>query len=625
MVTQAAELASSSAPEGPARRPPSFLRQFVRLAGPYWQSEEKWKVRGLTAALVVLTVGQVALVIWMNYWNAGLFDALDQKSLARFLVQIGFFAIILASTMAVNVAHLVIKRRIQLNWRRWLTRRMVELWMADGHHYQLSYLPGQHDNPDGRIAEDIRNTTEVAIELGHSFFYSALILVSFVGILWSVSGTLHFTVGENEFLIRGHMVWLAILYAAVGSSLAYFLGRPYTRATDQRQTVEANLRFGLARARGNSEAITLIRGEGFERQRVRELFADIQNVWHRQTAGLGWILLFTSGYGTLAAAFPILVAAPRYIAGSITLGILVQTAQAFQQVTSALSWPVDNLARRAEWRASADRVLVLYRALQGLTHDLAHLDGRAIVLETASKPNLVFRKLSIANPGGELILAAFNAEIELGERVLIAGDSNAAVKLFKVVAGLWPWGEGRVELPSGATIFFMPQRPYLPDGSLRGVVSYPSAPSRFELAAIGAVLQRTGLGHLIPRLDEAGNWEETLTVAERQRLGFARLLLHRPNWIFLQEATDALDQAGEGEMMQLLQQEFRSATILTLGHHASLEAYHQRTLTLTPPSSGLLVDTAVPPRQAAETKRMPALNWLSRALRSFFAVPTEYE
>ncbi|HYM33218.1 MAG TPA: ABC transporter ATP-binding protein/permease [Candidatus Cybelea sp.] len=625
MAAGAAGLTAPGGLPGAPRHPPGFFRQFVRLAGPYWQSEEKWQVRALTMALIALTLGQVALMIWTNYWNASLFDALEQKSVARFLVQIGVFVVILASTMAVTAVHLAVKRRIQLNWRRWLTRRLVELWMAEGRHYQLSYLPGDHDNPDGRIAEDIRNTTEVAMELAHSFFYSGLILVSFVEILWSISGTLSFSIGDIGITIPGHMVWLAFLYASVGSTLAFFLGKPYVKATDARQTVEANLRFGLARARENSEAIALIHGESGEQTRIRSFFGDIERAWHLQTVRLAWILLFTSGYGVLATAFPLLVTAPRYIASTITLGILMQTAQAFQQVTSALSWPVDNLAKRAEWRASAERVLVLYSALQDLSEEPARIDGRAIEVTTGDKPELMLRDLSITTPDGEAILAGFNAKIGLGEHVLISGDPDAALMLFKVVAGLWPWGRGRVELPNNATIFFMPQRPYLPIGSLRSVVSYPAAPDAFGTAVIEAALARSGLNHWVAHLDESNRWEQTLTAGERQRLGFARLLLHRPNWIFLQNATDALDPTDEDDMMRLLQNEFRDSTVLTLGDRANLEAYHGRQLTLARPEGKPTAAREASVPQAESTRRARERSRAFRLLQALKGKPDRNE
>lgn len=567
-------------------RPPGFIRQFLRLAGPYWQSGEKWKVRGLVGLLLALTVAQVVIPVLINLWSLELFDALEQKSIDKFLAQILEIVLILAASMTVTTTHLRVKRAIQLGWRRWLTRRLQDNWMAMGHHYQLMHIPGDHDNPDGRIAEDIRNTTEAAIDLLHSLFYCILLLASFVQILWSLSGELTIRIAEITLPIPGHMVWVALIYAASASALALWVGRPLIRATDKRQTAEANFRFGLVRARENSEAIALLHGEVGERRRFSELFRGIEGAWNRQTKGLIRLFMFTSGYSVFSTAFPILIAAPRYIFGEISLGQLMQTAQAFQQLSQALSWPVDNMQRMAEWRASVERVLALHEALQALRDDTARPDAHTVVVQKAALPTLCFHDLTIANADGAVVVEGFSAEICAGERVLIGGDPGAAVKLFKVVAGLWPWGKGTVDLPCDAHIFFMPQRPYMPIGTLRGVLTYPSAMECFTDAQLEAALELVGLAHLMPRADDTAIWEQTLTAGEQQRLGFARLLLHRPKWVFLQEATDALDPEGERSLMELLINEFPTAAILTVGFHAELEQYHQRRLILAPSSDG---------------------------------------
>ncbi len=532
----------------------------------------------------------------------------------RFMVQIGALGVILLASMTVTATHLAVKRRMQLGWRRWLTRRLLDDWMAAGRHFQVNFMPGHHDNPDGRIAEDIRNATESAIDLAHSFVYCILLLASFAEILWSLSGDLPLTVFGVEIDVPGHMVWVAMLYATAGTGAALMLGRPLVRAVDKRQTVEANFRFGLVRARENSEAIALVHGEADERRRLTDLFRGIQSGWNYQTGALIKIFLFTSGYSVLSTAFPVIVAAPRYIAGTITLGVLMQTAQAFQQMAAALSWPIDNLAKGAEWRASVDRVLGLHDALQDLKEDISHVDQHTISVETSEGPLLAFRNLSVANPDGMAVVVGFDAEIALGERVLISGDPRAAVKLFKVVARLWPWGQGTVALPVGASIFFMPQRPYLPIGTLRDAISYPAPPDGFDDDALAAVLDRVGLAHQIHRLDESDTWEQRLTAGDQQRLGFARLLLHRPNWIFIQEATDTLDGDSEEDMMRLVQEEFEGATIITVGYRPALEAYHQRKLTLVRNTDGLVMIKETRLRREAARSQAGNQRWHHKLL-----------
>jgi putative ATP-binding cassette transporter len=589
MASDVNDSASSGNDQDMDRKPPGFFRQFIRLAGPYWQSGDKWKVRGLVALLIGLTVAQVVIPILINLWSAELFDALEQKSMDKFFGQILEICLILLASMTVTATHLKVKRTIQLGWRRWLTRRLQDNWMAMGHHYQLMHMPGDHDNPDGRIAEDIRLSTETALDLIHSLIYCSLLLASFVQILWSLSGDLNLSLAGVELAIPGHMVWVALLYASAASSLALWVGRPLIGATDRRQTAEANFRFGLVRARENSEAIALLHGEVGERRRFSELFRGIEGAWNRQTAGLIRLFLFTSGYAVFSTAFPILIAAPRYIAGTISLGHLMQTAQAFQQLSQALSWPVDNLQKVAEWRASVERVLSLHDALQALRDDSSRPDAHTIIVQKSPLPTLCFHALTIANADGNVVIDGFSAEIVGGEHVLIGGDPGAAVKLFKVVAGLWPWGRGTVDLPCDAHIFFMPQRPYMPIGTLRGVLTYPSAMECFPETDLEGALDRVGLGHLMPRIDDTAIWEQNLTAGEQQRLGFARLLLHRPKWVFLQESTDALDPEGERKLMQLLTDELPTATIMTVGFHAELEPYHQRKLTLAPSLNGTIL------------------------------------
>ncbi len=607
---------------GQSRAPlprPGFFRQFMALTGPYWSCEEKWKVRGMTALLVLLTLGQVVVPILVNLWSANLFNALEQRSMDRFMVQIASLVVILGVAMAITSIHLMIKRKLQIGWRRWLTKRMLDDWMADGRHYQISNMPGDHDNPDGRIAEDIRNTCESAIDLAHSLFYCILLLISFTRILWSLSGIVHVDLGGLSLDIPGHMVFISMIYASAGTTVAVLIGHPLVRTVNLRQTVEANFRFGLVRVRENSEAIALLHGEPDERRRLSDLFAGVVKGFSLQTTALAKVFMFSSGYSVLATGFPFLIAAPRYIAGAISLGELMQIAQAFQQMTSALSWPVDNLSKAAEWKASVERVLSLQHALEQLRHHIDHVDGATtIMVETGSQPALEFQELSIHKPDGALVLGDFTQTITRGERVLITGEPGAAIKLFKVVAGLWPWGAGRVLKPSDGTIFFMPQRPYLPIARLRSVLAYPAGPDSFDVPRLIAAMERVGLGHLLTRLDETNTWENVLTLGEQQRLGFARLLLHRPDWIFIQEATDAMHPDAENAMMTLVREEFPASTIITVGYHASLEAFHERKLSLEPSTNGQ-VEIRASALQGRDRRRklspFDLRNWLLHPLR----------
>jgi putative ATP-binding cassette transporter len=571
------EVGEGMAASGAGSAQTGFFRRFLSLAGGYWSSERKWSVRLLTAAFVLLTVGQVVQPVLFNLWSERLFDALEQHSMERFLVVALMIAGIILYNIVVQVTHLRVKRRLQFGWRQWLSQQVINHWLSRGRHHQVSYLPGDHDNPDGRIAEDVRITVEYAMDLGHSLLYCAILLISFTNILWMLSGSPEVTLFGATFKIPGYLLYIAFLYAGIGTSVALLLGRPLVRAVNRRQGYEADYRFGLVRVRENAQAIALLHSESEERRGLLNLLRGVKTGWRRQTRALSDVTIFSSGYSVLSSAFPLLIAAPRYISGAISLGVLMQTAQAFQQTVAALSWPVDNLGRAAEWKASVERVLGLEDALRQLDREVNGQGMQRIQVERLpDELTLSFTDLSLAEPDGRLVLENFNAQIIPGERVLIGGDPGTAIRLFRAVARVWPWGGGRIGLPAHTRVFFMPQRPYLPRGTLRGVLSYPYEGKTIDDSIARQSLERVGLRHLIPRLDETLSWEAELATPEQQRLGFARLLLRRPDWIFLEDATDALDPDGEEEMLSLLDEEFPGATLITIGSPAALDAHHGR-------------------------------------------------
>ncbi|WP_245593382.1 ABC transporter ATP-binding protein/permease [Azospirillum halopraeferens] len=558
-----------------------FARRFLDLTGGYWSGPDRWKVRLLSVALLALTVVGVVVPVLINLWSQRFFDALEQRSMDRFMTMIVAIIGIIALNILNTVLHLRVKRRLQLGWRAWLTEKLLDDWVSKGRQHQVTYLPGDHDNPDGRIAEDIRISTEYAIDLGLSLIYCVLLLASFTSILWELSGAPEVTVFGYTVTVPGYLLYVALLYAGAGTTIAMLMGQPLVHAANRRQGYEADFRFGLARVREHAQAVALLHGEGDERRRLFGLFQGVRQGWHRQTRALSNMMTFTSAYSVLSTAFPILVAAPRYISGAISLGVLMQTAQAFQQTVAALSWPIDNLPRVAEWKASVERVLGLHDALKRLDAEVAGNGGARILVERLdTEHNLSFRNVAIAETDGRPLVEPFDLEIRPGERVLIAGDAGAAIRLFRAVARVWTWGSGRISLPAHTRVFFMPQRPYLPHGSLRAALSYPGGPEKVDDGQARDALARVGLTHLLPRLDDSDHWDEIMALPEQQRLGFARLLIRRPDWIFVEHATDALDPDGEEDMLRLLDAEFPAATLLTIGSHPGLEAHHRRKVTL---------------------------------------------
>ncbi len=555
-----------------------FPARVLRLAGGYWNGADKWRVRAASLLLLALTVAQVALAVWTNYWNRALFDALEARSVHALLLQVGVFALIFALTLGVTAAHLLVKRWLQLGWRAWLTDRVIGRWMESGRHYRLLFTAGEHDNPDGRIAEDIRVATETAIALAHTLVYSLLILGTFIDILWKVSGSLRLP--GTDIQVPGFMVPLAFLYAGLGAVLGWMMGRPLVRSTNALQTAEADFRFGMARAREHSEAIALLHGEPIERAGAGRQFSAIRRTWDRQSMAYMGIVAFSTGYGALLPVFPLLVAAPQYILGTMSLGVLMQAAQAFQKLTSALSWPVDNLGDMARARASTDRVLSLYEDMERLDAEARTPSERRIQLGRAPSACLLIENLCIADPDGLILLERLDTRIHRGERVLVAGDPTVTSSLFKVIGGLWPWGSGRVLLPDDGGILFMLQRPFLPEGTLRQALCYPRGANAHDSDSIHRALECAGVTWLAPRLDAIDNWEQALPLRAQQRLGFARALLQRPAWILMEEASNAFDPRGERLILEMLHHELPNSALLTISSHAGLEALHHRKIVL---------------------------------------------
>jgi putative ATP-binding cassette transporter len=619
-----AEAEQAAAPEEadepqPERRP-GPVRIFAATAGGYWR-DPKTRVQAwiLVGGLVALGLIQIGIAIWTNLWHKDFFNAIERRDIPGTIRQIAIFAVIVVAGVAAIRTHLQVKRRLQVRWRQWLSHHSLDRWLDQGRHYQIQFLPGPHDNPDGRIAEDVRISTEYAVEFAHSIFYCSLLLVTFLGILWNLSGDLTIDLAGTDVVIGGYMVWAALLYSGLGSLLTFLSGRPLVRATDSRQSREADFRFGLVRVRENAEGIAFLRGEADERRRLYAGFAGIIGAWNLQTTGQGRLIMLTSAYGTLAAIFPIIVAAPRYFTGAITLGGLMQTAQAFVQVQSALSWLVDNFPRFAEWRASVERVVQLMDALDELEESAAAADD--VTIEVAPGPETVlrFKGVDIAQPDGNVLVSGATAEIRLGERVLVKGESGTGKStLLRAVAGLWPWGTGAIELPAEGKLMFMPQRPYLPIGTLRAALLYPDTPDSRPDDDLAAALRAVGLDDLPGRLDEEEQWDRQLSGGEQQRVAFARLLLHRPDWIFLDEATSALDEENQGRMMTVLAENLADSTVISVGHRPGLEHFHQRELVLVKTDEGArLVKRARARREVREEPRRRRNRWqrLMRTVR----------
>ena len=565
----------------------SSLRAFAAIAAGYWTAPGHRSIAWtLTAGMVVFGVINVAIALWLNIWNRDFFNALDKRDTTTLVEQLYILAAIVVSAGVAVAIHLHIRRRLQINWRTWLTQVTTRRWLHAGRQYQLGLLVDECDNPDGRIAEDIRISTEAAVDFAQSILQCILQLITFLGVLWVLSGELPIRVGALEFSLPGYMVWAAVLYALFGSILTYALGRGLIEAGNVRQGREADMRSVLIRARENAEGIALMRGEADERTRLQGAMSDLRDAWHVQTRGQGSLALLTSSLAYLAPVVPLVVALPRYLAGELQLGGLMQTAQAFSSVQWALSWLIDNFPRFADWRASVDRVVHLNHALHDLEDTIETPHGEHIEVMPGSADRLVLREVGLSRPDGEALVAEAEVEIQPGERVLIRGQSGSGKStIMRAIAGVWPWGRGSVELPRGR-IAFMPQKPYFPLGTLREVMLYPDKPNGIDDEHLRRALHKVGLDHLRGRLGEEERWDQILSGGEQQRVAFARVLIQKPHWVFMDEATSALDEAGQANVMTLLAEELPETAVISIGHRPGLEAFHTRELVLEPGEEG---------------------------------------
>jgi putative ATP-binding cassette transporter len=535
-----------------------------------------------------LTIIQIGIALRVNLWHRDFFNALERHDNLAMGTQIWLFPLLAALSMVLAVAQLWSRQMLSLSWRRWLVQDLQERWLRDARHYHMGLLPDAADNPDQRISENTRWATAMAVDLATGLLHSVLTLVTFITILWTLSGMVRVAGVE----VPGSMVAFAVLYAGAGTLLTLAIGRPLVAINIARNQAESNHRFALLRVRESAEAVAMIRGGPDEARNLRTSFGQVVEVMHgllRRERHLMWL---GSGYGMVGAVLPLLLASPRYFAGALTLGALMQLGQAFAEVTRALSWLQENWPRLADWRSHVERVVALEDSLE----EAAALGRAGGVTVTEDAESIVMKDVTLRSPAGDVLVAGASAVVLAGERVLVQGPSGCGKStLFRAAAGLWPWGEGRIAMPPREATMLLPQRPYLPLGTLREAVCYPAAPDRFTAPEVRAALLRCGLPALVARLDEAERWDRCLSLGEQQRLGFARLVLHMPRWVLLDEATSALDEVAEASMMQLFEDELKGAAVLSIGHRPGLAQWHDRVLRM---DGGRLLGTGLPPLPA---------------------------
>lgn len=572
----------------------SFIADWWHLVIPYFKSEE-WPIAvALLVGAIALTFGGVGLEVLFNEWNRRFYDSIQNKNEAVFWREIIFFSWLAVLYILVFVSRSIVSPYLRLRWRRWLTRRYLAHWL-DGRGYYRIELQRTVDNADQRIAEDLNYLGQYSMTLLLGLLSAIATLLSFLFILWTLSGPLSLSAIGIDVTIPGYMAWVCLIYALVGSYLANLVGRRLISLNFMRQRFEANFRFSLVRVRENAEGIALYQGERGEAETLNARFIDVFNNGFRVLITQAQLAFYQAGYSQLAIIFPFVVTAPRFFAGVITFGVMTQTASAFGQVQGALSFFIDNYTSLAELRAVMDRLKGLQIATDEKPPTAIEVEAQATVSDVSVD------KLTLSLPNGQPLLQDVSITLPHGRSTLVWGASGTGKStLFRALAGIWPFGHGHVRVPAGARVLFLPQKPYIPIGTLRDAVKYPDEENMASDAEIVAALQVAGLGHLVDRLDETAHWSNVLSGGEQQRLAIARALVFKPDWLFLDEATASLDQPAEEAIYRALKQQLPTTSLVSIGHSPAMRQWHDRVLELQrmPGEVGRLVEV---PAAAAAT------------------------
>ena len=549
-----------------------FLKAFWALAKPYWVSEQRAKAWTMLATVVGLVLMLVWIEVQFNAWNNDFYNTLQDKNGPEFFRQLGKFTLLAVLFIVTAVYRLYYQQMLTIEWRTWLTERFLASWMKDQAYYRMQLLDRGTDNPDQRIAEDLNLFVTSTLSLTLGLLSAVVTLVSFIAILWVLSGVIELA----GIPVPGYLVWVALLYAVVGTIVTHLVGRPLIGIEFNQQRFEADFRFSLVRLRENSEGVALYRGEAGELVGFRERFANVIRNWWAlmlKQKQLTWVTAF---YNQVAIIFPYVVVAPRFFSGAIQMGAIFQTASAFGQVQGALSWFITAYTQFATWKATVDRLIGFSASMEKVRAESAQLDGER---GEGAQEDMALEGLALSLPQGRPLLRDASLQLRRNENVLVTGASGSGKStLFRALAGIWPYWKGRIRLPKGARLLFLPQKPYLPIGTLGRAVSYPEDASRFSSEAIAEALAAVGLQHLAADLERSENWAQVLSGGEQQRLAFARVLLNRPDWLFLDEATASLPEEAQDSLYRLLKEKLPQTTLVSIGHRESLAEHHARRL-----------------------------------------------
>jgi putative ATP-binding cassette transporter len=557
-----------------------LLARFWEASLGFWRSGGARTAWVLTVSVVAIALVNLVVQYRLNVWNRAMFDAIGQRDAAGVLRQTVIFLPLIAAVAVVAAVATYAKFTLQRRWRAWLNAHVLDQWLTSGRYYQLNLVPGDHSNPEYRLAEDLRLSVEAPVEFSIGIFSAVTSAIVFIGVLWSIGGELTIPLGGITLPIPGFLVVAALIYAAVASGSMVMIARRFVKVSESKNQAEADYRYVLTRLRENGESIALLGGETEERAGLDQTFATVRGRWRELMKQYMRTTVVFQTSNSLAPIIPILLCAPKYVAGAMTLGQVMQAVSAFMIVQAAFSWLVENYPRLADWTASASRLASLLVSLDRL--ERVEREGAAgrIVRAPAEAGVLRLRDVSVTLDDGSAVVNEADIEIARGEKVLVVGESGTGKStLVRAIAGLWPWGSGEIQVKFEG-LFLMPQQPYVPLGTLRRAAAYPLSPDDVDDAAIRKTLEDVGLGHLLDRLDDETTWEHALSGGEKQRLAFARMLIQRPETIVMDEATAALDPLGQEQLMRLMLERMPEATVISVGHRPELEAFHTRKLVL---------------------------------------------
>ncbi|CAN7573615.1 ABC transporter ATP-binding protein/permease [Agrobacterium tumefaciens] len=578
-----------------------LLKRFWISARGYWSRRGDRLAWPFSLGLLAMIGINVGFQYGINVWNRGIFDAIEKRDASTVYFLGSVFPPLVLGSVLIVTSQVYARMLIQRRWRSWLTKLLVARWIANGRYYQLNLIDGDHQNPEARLSEDMRIATEAPVDFVAGVIAAFVSASTFIVVLWTIGGALTLSVAGVWITIPGFLVVAAVIYAVVTSSSIALIGRNFVRVSEVKNQLEAEFRYTLTRVRENGESIALLGGEEEERSDLDKRFVNVRRQWRLMALQYMRTTIVSHGSMLIAPVVPVLLCAPKFLDGSMSLGEVMQSASAFTIVQSAFGWLVDNYPRLADWNACARRVASLMMSLDGLERaEQSDTLGRIVRGETEGETMLSLKDVSVSLGDGTAVVKETDVEIGPGERVLVAGESGSGKStLVRAIAGLWPWGGGDVSFRAGSRLFMLPQRPYIPSGTLRRAVCYPQAAESWTLEEIGAALDKVGLGHLKGKVEEEAPWDQTLSGGEKQRLTFARLLLNDPDIIVMDEATAALDEKSQDKMMQTVIDELPDATIVSVAHRAELEAFHSRKITLERREGGakLVSDIHLAPRK----------------------------